>query len=344
MNTLASNCKERKMRSSKYQLLKHSIVFAILAWFLDVILDYLFFFEGTFLEVMLFKVPPHEIFMRSFFVISFVAFGLLLTKLSAARNKAEGILKEYRISLEKMVSKRTKELLGARKQLEDAKRLSDIGTLAATIAHELRNPLGVIKAAAYNIRRKSKGAASLESHLTNIDKKISESDQIIKNLLNYSRIKMPKYENVSCKKTLAEILAAIKQKYSKWNVAINNQCNCGDNDLIEADPVHMTELHFNIIDNAYQSFPNKRGIIEIEGKYNKNQNSFTEIFKDNGIGIDEEDLPKVFEPFFTKKSKGIGLGLTVCKQLVSLHNGTIEIQSKKGKGTTVTLTLPIERK
>lgn len=236
-----------------------------------------------------------------------------------------------------------KELIKTHKQLEDAKRLSDIGTLAATVAHELRSPLGVIRAAAYNIKIKSKGAAAFKSHLANIDKKISESDQIIKNLLNYSRIRMPQYENISCDKALTEALAAIKHKYFKWDVVVNYKCNYGGSDLIEADPVHISELYSNIIDNAYQSFPDKCGSIEIEGKYDSKNNGLSMIFKDNGTGIAEEDLPKVFEPFFTRKSKGIGLGLTVCKQLANLHNGTINIQSKKGRGTIVTLVLPIAR-
>src|SRR3989339_742703 len=67
-------------------------------------------------------------------------------------------------------------------------------------------------------------------------------------------------------------------------------------------------------------------------------------FKDNGIGIDKEDLDKIFEPFFTKKAKGTGLGLTICNELINLHGGIIDIKSKKGKGTTVTLKFPIKRK
>ena len=138
-------------------------------------------------------------------------------------------------------------------------------------------------------------------------------------------------------------MAAVKHKYFKWNVVIDYKYNCCKSDLIEADPVHISELYFNIIDNAYQSFPDKHGVINIVGNYDKDANSFIGTFNDNGIGIEEEDLPRIFEPFFTRKSKGIGLGLTVCKQLVGLHGGTIEVQSKKGKGTTVILTLPIKR-
>jgi len=260
------------------------------------------------------------------------------------RKKSEEILKEYRTNLEKMVSKRTEELLKVRKELEDSKRLSEIGTLAATVAHELRNPLGVIRAAAYNIKRKSKEDVLFKSHLNNIEKKISESDQIIKNLLSYSRIRMPKRENISCNKLFSESIEHIKEKYNTWNVEIKHKCNCKEDSFIYADPLQMSELHLNILDNAYQAFSNKHGIIEINGIYDKEANAFTINITDNGEGIAKDDLDKVFEPFFTRKSKGVGLGLTVCKQIVDLHRGTINIQSSKGKGTSVRITLPISEK
>jgi len=108
--------------------------------------------------------------------------------------------------------------------------------------------------------------------------------------------------------------------------------------------VHITSLLSNILDNSYQSFYDKRGAIEIKSHYSKKDNSFQIYFKDNGPGISKVDLNKLFEPFFTTKAKGIGLGLTVCKQIISLHNGSINITSKKSQGTTVSITLPISRK
>ena len=106
------------------------------------------------------------------------------------RKIAEEVLKRDKDTIEKLVVKRTQELLNVQVELERSKRLSDIGTLAATVAHELRNPLGVIRTAVYNIKRKAKNEA-LESHLSNIQKKVSDSDRIINDLLFYARIRLP---------------------------------------------------------------------------------------------------------------------------------------------------------
>jgi len=241
------------------------------------------------------------------------------------------------------VKERTSELTRAHKELDSAKRLSDIGTLAATIAHELRNPLSVIKTAAFNIKRKKEKNVPITSHLANIDKKISESDQIIKNLLSYSRIKVPRYENLSCLKLMHEAIENIEHKYSKWDAVILHSCACDKEDYIEADPIHMSELFSNILDNAYQSLERNKGTITAEGHYIKEDNKYTVIFTDNGIGIGEEILPKIFDPFFTTRSKGLGLGLTVCKQIVELHGGKIDLVSQKGKGASVIVELPIRR-
>ncbi|MBI4651377.1 PAS domain S-box protein, partial [Candidatus Desantisbacteria bacterium] len=111
------------------------------------------------------------------------------------RKKTEEILLSYQNKLEEMLKKKTLELVKAQKDIQDATRLSDIGTLAATIAHELRNPLGVIKVAVYNIKRKTPGDM-IDDHIDNINKKIGECDRIIKNLLSYSHIKISNYENI----------------------------------------------------------------------------------------------------------------------------------------------------
>jgi len=257
------------------------------------------------------------------------------------RKQAEEILKRDKETFEKLVNERTQELLKAQAELDKAKRLSDLGTLAATVAHELRNPLGVIRTASYNIRRKRENSI-LDRHLDNIEKKISESDQIINNLLSYSRIKIPSYEKIQIYDILNECIALMKRRFYKQNVSILKKIVPAKKKLIEADPLQIREIFNNILINAYQSISDKKGKIEIMVRHNE-KGSIEISFKDNGEGIDKEDLERVFEPFFTRKSKGTGLGLTICNELVNLHSGKIKIESKKGEGTTVRVTLPIER-
>ncbi|MHB9154270.1 MAG: ATP-binding protein [Endomicrobiales bacterium] len=255
--------------------------------------------------------------------------------------KAEDVLLRDRNSLKNIVRKKTEELLGARTELENARRLSDIGVLAATIAHEIRNPLAAIKTATYNIRRKSRNSA-LESHLAHIDKKVMESDQIIRNLLSYSRIKLPNYEWVQIVTLLNECIDSVAVKYSRGNTVFRTELDCRPDDLIEADPVHLKVLFGNLLDNACQSLPDRAGTVYLRACIRDGELAVS--VEDTGIGIDPEDLQRISEPFFTRKSKGIGLGLTICHQIIHLHNGRITVASEKNKGTSVTVTLPLKRK
>ena len=233
------------------------------------------------------------------------------------------------------------ELIQSQKDLESARRLSDIGTLASVIAHELRNPLSSIGLATYNIKRKGQ-FQGLEKHFTTIEKKIGESDQIINNLLFYSRLKIPHYQTFRIHELLNECIKSAKERFSNGSVSVYKKIDSIKKDFIESDPLQIGELFNNILNNAFEALSDKKGKITIEAK--KNGNGSIEImFSDTGDGIEQEDLKKVFEPFFTKKSKGTGLGLTVCNQVVSLHGGKIEIESKKNRGTTFKIILPMKR-
>jgi len=270
-------------------------------------------------------------------------FGVVLD--ITERKLAQEVLQRDKDKLEEMVRERTKELVESQQKLEDSMRLSDIGMLASTIAHELRNPLGVIRTAVYNINKKKKDT-SLDAHLSSIDKKVVESEQIIRNLLGYSRIKMPNYTGVDIADILNTCLSQCKDKYAEWNVPVKTTFkNSKEKNIIEADPLHMTELCLNILDNAYQAFPGKSGTIEIIVDYDIEANKLNMVFRDNGVGIKDTEIVHLYEPFFTTKAKGIGLGLTVCKQVVELHNGTINIKSESGigKGAVVFVTLPIKK-
>ena len=258
------------------------------------------------------------------------------------RKEAEAILRRDKESYERLTRERTEQLLRVQKELADGKHLSEIGSLAATVAHELRNPLAAIRTAAYNIGRKSRNN-SLQSHLLNIEKKVVESDQIINNLLSYARIKVPRFERVAIHEVLNECIGLAKDRFPKSRVTVRKKCTCGKKDMIQADPLQIRELFNNLLNNAYESFPAKKGAIHIRAHFDPNAH-FTVTFQDNGAGIDPENLRKIAQPFFTTKSKGTGLGLAVCYQLVSLHEGKLDIQSQRGLGTTVTVTLPVDRK
>jgi PAS domain S-box-containing protein len=231
------------------------------------------------------------------------------------------------------------KLVNAEKELLESKRLSDIGTLAATVAHELRNPLAAIRIASFNIRRKYP-EPSLKNHLDNIEKKVAESDRIINNLLFYSRLRMPSCETASLYDILEEVAGHAQCKFEKQLVLLKKQYQALQGRMMVLDPLQMKEVFSNILDNAYEALLRDSGSIEIEAVCREKEGAVAVMIRDNGVGIAPEHLEKISEPFFTTKSKGTGLGLTVCYQVVHLHDGTIAVESIPRQGTCFTVTLP----
>lgn len=235
--------------------------------------------------------------------------------------------------------KKENELFKTKMDLEEAKRLSDIGTLAATVAHELRNPLGVIQTAVYNIRRKNE-QEKLQKHIVHIEKKIAESERIINNLLNYSRMKKPQPKMIHLYNFMEECIDTIKIQYRNVEVKLKKNYNVFKNVKVNMDPFQIREVVTNILNNAYQALREDGGRIRIKGEIADANELIIEI-SDNGEGIDERDLSQIFSPFFTRKSKGTGLGLTISRELLNLNNGSINVHSTRGEGTTVRITLPL---
>ncbi len=253
----------------------------------------------------------------------------------------EGRLKEEKKGIEKVARKKTEELSHAHENLEKARRLADIGTLASTVAHELRNPLGVIGSAVYNISRKRRNP-EIDRNLANIEKKIAESERIINNLLSYSRLKEPKYEAFNICDALKEAISSVKTRYNNISARIITKYPPREECPMEGDRFQIREVLDNVLGNAAQAVGEKGGTIEARIKADRS-GDIEICIRDNGKGMSEEVLDKVFEPFFTTRSKGTGLGLSICNELVNLHNGSIDIDSAPGRGTAVTITLPARR-
>ena len=217
-------------------------------------------------------------------------------------------------------------------------RLSDIGTLAATVAHELRNPLAAIKMATANIKRKAQDP-KLERHLANIDKKLVESETIIDNLLYYARIKQPRLAVVDPHELLCECLSVIRERIPAAAVELRAEIEPLRSCPILADELQLRELFTNLLNNAHDALIDGRGVIELSAE--RGPREITVRVRDTGAGIDPADLPRVFDAFYTTKAKGTGLGLTVCHQVAINHQGTITISGEPNRGTTVTVVLPI---
>ncbi len=275
------------------------------------------------------------------------------------RKKLENELKEYTEHLEQRVSERTKklktineafkrvnetlkqktkDLLEAQEQLVRRERLAAIGQLASGIAHELRNPLGVIKTAVYYVKSKvEQDNPKVQKHLRIMEKEINSSDKIISDLLGFSQTRKPSVEPIHLNKIIENALLITELPE---NVKLIKRLSPSLPQVL-VDANQIRQVFTNIILNAFQSMP-EGGELKIE---TKEKAHFIEVkFTDTGCGISKENLNKLSNPFFTTKSKGIGLGLSVTQTIIERHNGTIQVKSKLGEGSTFIIHLPLRGK
>ncbi|OHE79285.1 MAG: hypothetical protein A2107_10365 [Verrucomicrobia bacterium GWF2_62_7] len=230
-----------------------------------------------------------------------------------------------------------KELQRVQEELGASQRLSDIGKLAAMVAHELRNPLAAIKIATYNIRHKEPGR-HLATHLDNINSKVLESEAIITNLLFHARLKQPHCLAMEIRELLQECITTARARHADARVKENVDLAGLQGVIVLADPHQLRELFNNLLTNAYDAMAESDGCLEVSAT--ATPQAVTIVIRDNGIGISAEELPRLFEAFYTTKAKGTGLGLPVCQQIVRNHRGTLQLDSQPQQGTTVSVLLP----
>jgi signal transduction histidine kinase len=251
----------------------------------------------------------------------------------------EQSLKLYYEQLEEMVESRTRELEQAQEKLIRSERLAAVGELASGVGHELRNPLNVIRNCVYliNMNLDCNATAEVTDTLKLLDTQVDISNKIVSDLLDFTRVKVPTRTNVNLNNMARERVswASIPEKV-KVTFDLTE-----DTPQIFVDVEQVGRAFTNIINNAVQSM-NNCGEFRIS---TGTQDSYAWIkFTDGGCGISQENLYKIFEPLFTTKPKGIGLGLAISKRMVEQNSGEIEVESTVGKGTTFTLKLPLIKK
>ena len=233
--------------------------------------------------------------------------------------------------------------LRERKRMEqkllESERLATIGRLATMVAHDLRNPLAGIQNASYYLKmqlKKHKVDCEMQEMVEIINREVEYANNTINDLLDFASVKKPEFKEVDVNKMIEEVLLLLE---ISENVEVIKKFGCLPK--ITADPHHLRRIFHNLVENAVQAMPNG-GKLTIQ---TKKTGDFVEIrFTDTGMGISKENMDKIFTPFFTTRAKGIGMGLAVCKKLVEEHNGTIDVKSKEGTGSTFTVKLPIRQK
>jgi signal transduction histidine kinase len=225
-------------------------------------------------------------------------------------------------------------------ELLQQERLSALGQLTATVAHELRNPLSAIRNTVYTFRElaTSKGL-SIDRPMERVERSITRCDRIIGDLLDFTRMRDLHPSAAVFDKWLDEVLN--DQKLPEGVSLVRNLSAPGH--ALSFDGERMRQVVINLIDNAAQamaSADNRTAAGRIVVTTAARFNGFELTIADNGPGIAPENIAKVFEPLFSTKSFGTGLGLPMVKQVIEQHGGTVEIGSTPGKGTKVTIRLP----
>lgn len=236
-----------------------------------------------------------------------------------------------------------KELEENRKKLFQSEKLASLGQLASGVAHEIRNPLTSIKMRVYSLQDELKGIASHSEDIQVIREEIERIEKIVQEFLDFVKPPEPNYELADINKILGNTLNLLAPNLKKQAIAVEKTLK--DN-LPQAvvDKEKIRQVFLNLIINSIQSMPNGGRLSVYSNLEELNGRDCIEIrIKDTGIGIPEEHQNKIFDPFFSTKNAGSGLGLSIAYRILELHKAEISFESKEGQGTTFIVKLPLEK-
>ena len=219
-------------------------------------------------------------------------------------------------------------------------KMAVLGEVAGRVGHELRNPLGVISGAAYYLKLVQPDTnEKIKKYHAMIAQETLQAEKIITDLLDFARVSEMNPDELSVPELMQRVLGRFPAPAS---VQVLQKLPAGL-PMIYGDARHIEQVLGNLVINAYQAMVEGGSLIISvqQSTPGAGHNTVCIQVKDTGIGIPPEDMPKIFEPLFTTKSSGIGLGLAVSKKLVEANGGTIKVESEVGKGSTFTVYLPI---
>jgi PAS domain S-box-containing protein len=256
------------------------------------------------------------------------------------RKRMEEQLKNYSDHLEKLVDERTEALKESQEQLLKSRQLAAIGQAATMVGHDLRNPLQAIENGIFYIETglpNHQLSEKAKETFERIHRSIEYADNIVNNLQSFTAKKKPMLLETPLD-TIIEDFLLIFKKPDKIEVIVESE----KLPKVLVDKEMIERVFVNLANNGLQAMEKKGGKLKISVK---TTNDFVKVtFTDTGVGIAEDNLEKIFTPFFTTKAQGMGLGLPICKRIIEKHGGSITVESKVGEGSTFTVNLPIQSK
>jgi len=259
---------------------------------------------------------------------------------SIERARLESQILQTNQSLEERVELRTRELEIARERASRSEKLAIIGKLSGGVAHDLRSPLGAIKNAAFYLKRKcdidwpGQNNADIMEWIQVIDDQATRANDVITNLLSFGSSKELVFSETQISDVIRDSLASVPLG-EKLALSLSV-----DPDLppVLGDASQLIRVFENLVTNAQDAMEND-GCLSIDA--HRSGGSVKIVISDTGSGIDPENIEKIFEPLYTAKFHGTGLGLTICQEIVSKHNGSISVESEINRGTSFTIFIPV---
>lgn len=268
-----------------------------------------------------------------------VAAGDLTVDLTADRKDEIGQLTQsFNFMVQKLREERALE-----EKLREVEHLSGIAQLAGGVAHEIRNPLNFISLSIDHLKEKYRPVEAIErdkfeSLINSIKHEIQRLNRLVGDFLDYGKPLRLTLQEVNIGSLIDDVIILVRAKAERDDIKIHLQF--GEVPKLNLDPELIKTCIFNVILNAFQAMP-AGGDLTVSTKAS-DSTAFI-IIEDTGIGVSRENLPKLFDPFYSTKSTGLGLGLAMTKRVSEEHGGKVDFQSIEGKGSTVIISLPIRQ-
>jgi two-component system NtrC family sensor kinase len=259
-------------------------------------------------------------------------------------------LNEFALQLESKIKERTEQLDAANRKLVQSDRLASLGQLAASVAHEINNPIGGILTLSMLVQRilKEDGipqerVPEVRQYLTQIVNETSRVGRIVTDLLAFSRRSKPQRMDANLNTIIRSTLSILNHKLKLMNVTLDQRL-ADALPSIQCDVSQMQQVLINLVMNGAEAMQSKGGgSLIVATRFEARESVVLLEITDTGDGITADNLTKIFDPFFTTKGegKGVGLGLAVVYGIVDAHKGDIDVKSEVGKGTTFHVRLPV---
>lgn len=238
-----------------------------------------------------------------------------------------------------LVQRDITEFKNLEKKLYDSQKLAALGQLSAGIAHEIRNPLSSIKMSLQILAKRMNPEGNDLKRFKIAEREVDHLEMLVNNILAFAKPVEPKKSPVDLSKVLEQAIDMAEKGIADKKIEIQTEFN--EVLPVTVDAAMMADAFLNVFRNALEAVTEYGKIIVSLRYFDETRQSVAVEIKDNGSGIDDEDMPHIFNPFFTRKNYGTGLGLSLVKKIIDIHQGTIDISSKMNEGTTVLIVLPL---